>query len=128
MEKNKVEYEPMLVSYVDILGFRELVKTKSAGEISRILRVFNEATAPPKFKRSIKIPDLPQQEHLSFSDLNMTCTPLRKRGNRGIVFSQFLRLVHAQGILLIDEGRRHRGGTGDEELSKSLRTGSHRGL
>ena len=92
----------MLVSYEDILGFGELVKSKSAGEISRILRVFNETTAPPKFKSDI--PDLPRQEHVSFSDLTMTCTPLRKRGNRGIVFNQFLRLVHAQSILLIDEG------------------------
>jgi hypothetical protein len=36
----KVEYEPMLVSYVDILGFGELIRTKTAGEISRILRIF----------------------------------------------------------------------------------------
>jgi hypothetical protein len=121
MGKKKVEYEPMLVSYVDILGFGELVKTKSAGEISRILRVFNETTAPPRFKSDIEIPDLPEQEQVSFSDLNMTCTPLRKRGNRGIVFNQFLRLVHAQSILLIDEGLLIRGGIAVGQATKSYR-------
>jgi hypothetical protein len=121
MEKKRVEYEPMLVSYVDILGFRELVRTSSAGKLSRILRVFNETTAPPKFKRGIKVPDLPQQEHVSFSDLNMTCTPLRKRGNRGIVFNQFLRLVHAQTVLLINENVLIRGGIAVGSAARSYR-------
>ncbi len=121
MGKRKVEYEPMLVSYVDILGFGELVRTKTAGEISRILRVFNETTAPPNFKRDIDIPDLPEQEQVSFSDLTMTCSPLQKRGNRGIVFNQFLRLVYAQSILLIDEGLLIRGGIAAGQATKSYR-------
>jgi hypothetical protein len=111
----------MLVSYVDILGFGELVNTKTAGEISRILRVFNETTAPPNFKSDIDIPDLPEQEQVSFSDLTMTCTPLLKRGNRGSVFNQFLRLVHAQSILLIDEGVLIRGGIAAGPATKSYR-------
>jgi len=114
-----VRYEPMLVTYIDILGFEGLVKTKTAGEISRILRLFNEATAPPKFKHDI--PDMPIQEHVSFSDLNMTCTPLHKRGNRGIVFQQFLRLVHAQTTLLIDDGVLIHGGIAVGLATKSYR-------
>jgi hypothetical protein len=117
----KVEYEPMLVSYVDILGFGELIRTKTAGEISRILRIFNEMTAPPNLKSHRHIPDLPQQEQVSFSDLIMTCTPLGKRGNRGIVFNQFLRLIHAQSILLIDEGILIRGGIAIGPATKSYR-------
>jgi len=117
----KVEYEPMLVSYVDILGFGELIRTKTAGEISRILRIFNEETAPPNLKRHDHIPDLPQQEQVSFSDLIMTCTPLRKRGNRGVVFNQFLRLIHAQSVLLIDEGILIRGGIAIGPATKSYR-------
>jgi hypothetical protein len=119
-----VEYEPTLVSYVDILGFGELIRTKTAGQVSRILRIFNETTAPPKFRHE-KIPDLPEQEQVSFSDLIMTCSPLRKRGNRGIVrgivFNQFLRLVHAQSILLIDEGVLIRGGVAVGPATKSYR-------
>jgi hypothetical protein len=117
----KVEYEPMLVSYVDILGFGELIGTKTAGEISKILRIFNKTTAPPNLTRHNDIPDLPEQEQVSFSDLIMTCTPLKKRGNRGIVFNQFLRLVHAQSILLIDEGILIRGGIAIGQATKSYR-------
>lgn len=119
MSKRRVEYEPMLVSYVDILGFGELIRTKSAGEISRILRVFNEETRPPQFRDDI--PDMPRQEHVSFSDLNMTVTPLQKPGNQGIVFNQFLRLVRAQSILLVDEGVLIRGGISVGPATKSYR-------
>jgi hypothetical protein len=132
MKKRRVEYEPMLVSYVDILGFGELIKTKSAGEISRILRVFNQTTAPHRFKGNIDIPDLPKQEQVSFSDLTMTCTPLRKQRNRGVVFNQFLRHVHAQSILLIEEGLLIRGGIAvgqaTKKLQEILRASSHSGL
>lgn len=117
--KKTVAYEPMLVSYVDILGFADLIRTRSAGEISRILRVFNEATAPPKFRHDI--PEMPREEHVSFSDLNMTVTPLRRRGNQGIVFFQFLRLVHAQILLLIEEGVLIRGGIAVGPATRSYR-------
>ena len=117
----KVNYESMLVSYVDILGFGELIKTKTAGEISRILRIFNETTAPPTFKNRERIPGLPAQDQVSFSDLIMTCTPLKSGGTRGIVFNQFLRLVHAQSILLIDEGILIRGGIAIGDATKSYR-------
>ena len=106
MNMRSVEYQLMLVSYVDILGFRELVSTKSAGDISRILRVFSEVTAPPKFKHDIS--DMPRQERqlLGFEhDLHP-----HKRGNRGIVFNQFLRLVHAKHPADPDEGVLIRGG------------------
>ena len=75
-------HEPMLVSYVDILGFGELINTKTAGEISRLLRIFNETTAPHKFKNRGPIPDLPDEDQVSFSDLILTCTPLRRRGDQ----------------------------------------------
>ena len=89
----KVKYEPMLVSYVDILGFGELINTKTAGEISRLLRIFNETTAPYRFKNRGPIPDLPDEDQVSFSDLILTCTPLRRRGDREIEtrFSSSLR-------------------------------------
>jgi hypothetical protein len=51
----------------------------------------------------------------------MTCTPLRKRGNRGVVFNQFLRLIHAQSVLLIDEGILIRGGIAIGPATKSYR-------
>jgi hypothetical protein len=117
----KVKYEPMLVSYVDILGFGELINTKTAGEISRLLRIFNETTAPYKFKDRGPIPDLPDEDQVSFSDLILTCTPLRRRGDRDTVFHQFMRLVHAQAILMLDEGILIRGGIAAGLATKSYR-------
>ena len=41
-----VQYEQVLVIYIDILGFGELIQKRSADEISKILRVFTEAVEP----------------------------------------------------------------------------------
>jgi len=62
MQKRDVQYEPML-------GFEDLVRTKSANDISRTARGTRESS-----------------------------------GTRGIFFNQFLQVVHAQSILLLDEG------------------------
>jgi len=70
-----VRYERAVISYLDILGFRDLIETQSAGEISKILRILGESIKPdPLFKseniaftkfsdtviRSIPKPDDPQ--------------------------------------------------------------------
>lgn len=41
-----VNYTRSIVSYLDILGFHELVKARTAGEISRILRILAESITP----------------------------------------------------------------------------------
>jgi hypothetical protein len=41
-----VEYTRSIVSYLDILGFQELIRTRTAGEISRILRILAESIRP----------------------------------------------------------------------------------
>jgi hypothetical protein len=43
-----VEYVRSIVSYLDILGFQELVESKTAGELSQTLRVLAESTKPDK--------------------------------------------------------------------------------
>jgi hypothetical protein len=45
-ESQSVKYKRSIVSYLDILGFRELVQTRTAGEISRILRILAESISP----------------------------------------------------------------------------------
>lgn len=39
-------YTRSIVSYLDILGFRELIRTRTAGEISRITRILAESITP----------------------------------------------------------------------------------
>jgi hypothetical protein len=51
----KVKYVQSVLCYLDILGFQSLIEEKSAGEISRILRVLAESVKPdidPVFKGS----------------------------------------------------------------------------
>ena len=47
-----VRYSVALVTYIDILGFKDLIATRSAGDISRIIRVFKDTLRPDRCKTS----------------------------------------------------------------------------
>ena len=68
MEKRRVvNYERSILTYTDILGFRELVATRSAGEISRAIRIVRDVVQPRRFKSSI--PQFDEDDFRNFSDL-----------------------------------------------------------
>jgi hypothetical protein len=46
----RVNYERSILPYIDILGFGELITNKSAGDISRSIRVVREAAQLKRFK------------------------------------------------------------------------------
>ena len=46
----EVRYKISLVTYLDILGFKNLIATRDAGEISRIIGVVKQAVKPTKHK------------------------------------------------------------------------------
>ncbi|HEV3219034.1 MAG TPA: hypothetical protein VGZ48_04640 [Candidatus Acidoferrales bacterium] len=123
MKKKHVEYEMGLVTYVDILGFRELIRTKTAGEISRTIRVVKEAVQPhqSKFGFKKKLSGVPDVDYVNFSDLSIVSTPVRrpKALPLGSLVYQLIRLVHAQAILIADEGILIRGGITVGKLVKS---------
>lgn len=124
MRKRHVEYEIGLVTYVDILGFRELIDAKMPGEISRTIRVVKEAVQPRQFRTRFKnkLVKIPDDDYVNFSDLSIISIPLRrttKAAPRGRLFSQLIHLVHAQAILLADEGILVRGGVTAGKLVKS---------
>jgi hypothetical protein len=50
-----VNYTPSIVSYLDVLGFEELINTKEAGEISKILRILAESIMPHPSEEPTKI-------------------------------------------------------------------------
>jgi hypothetical protein len=89
-----VHYQPSIITYVDILGFRRLVQTKRAGEISRILRVVKETVAPTK-----ELSELLDFRIQHFSDLTVRVLPI-VTGSRGDVFAELLSLVHVQRELI----------------------------
>jgi hypothetical protein len=114
-----VRYSVALVAYLDILGFQELIATRSAGNISRIIRVVKEAVQPAHFKTKLR--DIPDDQYVNFSDLSVIATPLEKARARPAaqLFSLLLHLVHAQSTLLFDEGIVIRGAVTIGEVVKS---------
>jgi hypothetical protein len=122
MEKRRrvVNYERSILTFIDILGFRELIANKSAGEISRSIRIVRDVVQPRRFKSSI--PQLDEDDFRNFSDLCLIRRVIARKGKFpaiGQVHAQILHMVHVQTILLADEGILLRGGitVGDAALS-----------
>ena len=93
-----------LITYIDILGFRDFIRNQKAGEISRTIRLAREAIEPDGA--------LAKQYGLTFqtfSDLTVISIPISKStrtnavSNRGLFVFQMIRLIHAQSRL-INEG------------------------
>lgn len=106
---------------IDILGFKDLIATRSAGGISRIIRIFKQTLRPARHKT--RLDALPDDEFVSFSDLIVTASPLeRARAEPSLqFFSQLMRLMFAQSSLLADEGIAIRGAITIGKVVKSWR-------
>lgn len=114
-----VRYAVALVTYLDVLGFKKLVAARSAGDVSRIIRLVKEAVQPVRFKTRLR--EIPDDQYVNFSDLSVIATPLEKTRSRPAVqlFSQLLHLVHAQSMLLFGEGIVIRGAVTIGEVVRS---------
>ena len=97
-----VQYEPHVITYLDILGFKDIVATKSAGFVSRLIRIVQQRTRPSGW--TVKVQGIRYQ---NFSDLCVIATPIRGHQQRydsqGLFFLELLGLVHAQTALLEEE-------------------------
>jgi hypothetical protein len=87
IRKKKVAYKTCLVTYFDILGFRSLLKTETAGRISGILRVVKESSRRDRESER----DL-DRLYESFSDLTL----------RSIAVSSLEFLLERPGFLLYE--------------------------
>ena len=119
-KRRSVSYERSILTYIDILGFRNLIRTKTPNDISRSIRVVREAVEPRRFKSPF--PDIPAQDFLNFSDLCIIRTPLARKNSfpaQGEVHSQILHMVHVQTNLLFDEGILLRGGITVGDVARS---------
>jgi hypothetical protein len=67
----KVRYDLAVISYIDVLGFRKLIETKSAGEISRIVRKLKERAQPDKEEIQYH-----RMKFFNFSDTAIRITPV----------------------------------------------------
>jgi hypothetical protein len=117
--RRPVIYERSILTYIDILGFSELIQNRSAGDISRSIRIVREAAEPRRFKSAFK--EIPEADFRNFSDLCIIRKVIAKGKfpASGEVHSQILHMVHVQTSLLLDEGILLRGGitVGDVALS-----------
>jgi hypothetical protein len=93
------EYTVALVTYCDILGFKNLVREKSALELRAILETLRAETKPDE--------DIGKAQRLhffNFSDLILRIFDALSEFNReirpGILFYEVLDLVHAQARLI----------------------------
>ncbi len=106
----RVQYKRSLICHLDLLGFRELIRNKNPGEISRVLRLFSNAVTP--VKRGFQVKELATKQFVAFSDTHVTVIPTEPKDSsaRGLIFLQILRLVHAQWLLFFEHKILVRGG------------------
>lgn len=92
-------YQKAIVTFLDILGFGELVKEKEDIHISKILDEVKRSTVP-----NTEMATLYQPEVISFSDSIVRVRRVESEENLaypiGLLFQELLNLVHAQGELI----------------------------
>lgn len=115
----KMGYEKSLVTLVDVLGFRELIRTRGAEDISEIIRTVVEVLRPYR----TKISKTRNDDFVNFSDMNITSISLNRHATGlacKVLFRQLMHLVHAQSELIL-HGIVVRGGVTVGGIVKSQR-------
>jgi hypothetical protein len=101
-QKRNLEYSLHLISYIDILGFRELVAEKSPNFISKAIRRVIETTAP-----DAQIMKRNRENYINFSDLIVHTVPILSSANKkfqdGLAFVEINSLALAQAALIEED-------------------------
>jgi hypothetical protein len=115
-----VRYKRAIISYLDILGFRELIETHSAGDISRILRILAESVEPSAMFKKENI------QFTKFSDTVIRSMPEAKHYPQNFLF-ELRSILHSQ-IALIPRGITVRGAVTIGEIVQSWKVVYGRGV
>lgn len=92
-------YEPCIVSFIDVLGFRNLLETRHAHDIRDVLRQLREFTAPLEERPTRRVKDarlLSRAFADSVSDAVVRVRVFDTQYNDGAFFHELLDLLHAQ--------------------------------
>lgn len=92
-------YEPCIVSFIDVLGFRNLLETRHAHDIRDALLQLREFTAPLQERPSRRVKDarlLSRAFADSVSDAVVRVRVFDTQYNDGAFFHELLDLLHAQ--------------------------------
>jgi hypothetical protein len=114
--KRYLRYQPHLVTYIDILGFRELVQQKSPNIISWAIRQVQQITAPNVHTNQHK-----DESYVNFSDLIVHTIPLGQQNqdsSEEILLSEIRYLAMVQAVL-IEKGLLLRGAITIGEMERS---------
>lgn len=97
---NKIKYKSGIVSFFDILGFRKIVKSKSAEEIYEILETFNRHSKPDE-----ELASLFEMEFTFFSDSIVRSISFFNEQEYpiDIFFNELIDLLHIQSSLIHKE-------------------------
>jgi hypothetical protein len=114
--KRYLRYLPHLVTYIDILGFRELVEQKSPNFISWAIRQVQQITVPNAHTNKHK-----NENYVNFSDLIVHTIPLGQRNQDGaeeILLGEIKYIAMVQAVL-IEKGLLLRGAITIGEIERS---------
>ncbi len=89
-----VDYTDSIVTFIDILGFRELVRARSANDMAKITRIVREAVSPYDDEDNEDV-DL---QVLAFSD---SVIRVRRTSFLSAFFHELLAIVHMQAQLAV---------------------------
>jgi hypothetical protein len=97
-------YEVAIVTCLDILGFRELVKTTDATVVNSKLEALERFTFPTPIEPPCDPEEIYEPIVLQFSDsvlrIRRTQTKWNRQYSVGLLFQELIDLVHAQGELI----------------------------
>lgn len=92
-------YEPCIVSFIDVLGFRDLLATRHAHDIRDVLLQLREFTAPSEVTRTRRMKDARLFSRAfadSVSDAVVRVRVFDTQYSDGAFFQELLDLLHAQ--------------------------------
>ncbi len=102
---NATDYEPGIVTFIDVLGFRAMLSDRPAGEIHEIIFSLREFTTPEveHFRRMKEVRLSSRAFAESVSDAVVRVRVFNTQHSDGAFFHELLDLLHIQ-ILCIDHG------------------------
>lgn len=94
-----VSYEPCIVTFIDVLGFRTLLESRSAGEVHAVLHVLRDGTRPkeeaaPRGMDEVRLQSRAFAEAVSDAVVRIRVYDTQQRD--GALFWELLDLLHAQ--------------------------------
>jgi hypothetical protein len=106
LTNSTVQYEPCVVSFIDVLGFRNLLQTRSAAQIEYVLRQLKQFAEPRESKGAPRPKGarvLSRTFAFAVSDAIVRVRAYDTKYHDGAFFSELYDLLHAQMDLLISQ-------------------------